>query len=96
MIPSSKNNIPFSSEHLKFPLVWNGRLLTYAETPDVEENVKRIYAGLGLTDGTIINGNVSSRGRYVTWQLKCTAPSLEVLRALFSGLETLPGVRMLI
>ena len=96
MIPSSMNNTGFSSEHLKFPLVWNGRLVTYAEASDIEAGVKRIYSGLGLTDGTVVNGNVSSKGRYVTWQLKCTAPSLEVLRALFSGLETLPGVRMLI
>ncbi|GEM_PF-3271022 len=85
------------SELMQFPVQWHGRLLMHAEAADVEAAVKRIYVVLGLVDGaTIAPGRKSSNGRYVTWQVSAVVPDQATLRQLFTMLESLPGLKMLI
>jgi len=84
------------SELMQFPVQWHGRLLMHAEAADVEAAVKRIYLVLGLGGATIAPGRKSSSARYVTWQVSAVVPDLATLRQLFTMLESLPGLKMLI
>ena len=81
---------------MQFPVQWHGRLLMHAEAADVEAAVKRIYLVLGLGGATIAPGRKSSSARYVTWQVSAVVPDLATLRQLFTMLESLPGLKMLI
>lgn len=85
------------NQELKFPVVWHGSLLMYAEaagnTPDI---VRKIFSVFGLADGTVETGNTSKTGRYVTFHLTCTVEDKNTLEALFDALSGLPGVRMLL
>lgn len=85
-----------NSESLQFPAQWHGRLVMLAESTDVEAAVKRIYLVLGLSQAMISPGRQSSGGRYVTWQVSAIAPDQATLRRLFTMLEGLPGLKMLL
>ena len=84
------------SELMQFPVQWHGRLVMHAEAADLEAAVKRIYLALGLGGATIAPGRKSSSARYVTWQVSAVVPDLATLRKLFTMLESLPGLNMLI
>lgn len=86
----------FDSSQIKFPCVWHGSLMVHSGTPDVESSIRGVFASMCLNDAEISSGHVSKNGTYVTWKLSCTVPDLLTLRGLFHGLESLPGVRMLI
>ena len=86
----------FNVDQLTFPLRWHGRLVMKAGTGSVEESVARVYLSLGVTEGEVEYANKSSKGSYETWRLSGMVHDLAMLRALFTALEALPGVKMLL
>lgn len=85
-----------NQSELKFPLVWKGRLIVQADAEGTEGEIVRAFACLGLSDGTVGTGSVSSKGSYRSWSVQATVPDLVTLRSLFKILESLPKVKMLI
>ena len=83
-------------EGLKFPLVWNGRVLAYSSAGDIAELITGVLERLQLPVYTCVPGNVSSSGTYRTWVIRATVPNHDTLRLIFANLERLPGVKMLI
>jgi putative lipoic acid-binding regulatory protein len=93
---SRRNGMEFNVDQLTFPLRWHGRLVMKAGMGSMEESVARIFQSLGVTEGEVAYANKSSNGTYETWRLSGMVHDLAMLRALFTALEALPGVRMLI
>jgi len=81
---------------LKFPLTWNARVLAYSSAGDIAELITDVLERANLPQYACVPGNVSSSGTYRTWVIKALVPDYPTLRILFSGLERLPGVKMLI
>ncbi|MBR5839401.1 MAG: DUF493 family protein [Victivallales bacterium] len=86
----------FNVDQLTFPLRWHGRLVMKAGMGSMEESVARVFLSLGVTEGEVAYANKSSNGTYETWHLSGMVHDLAMLRALFTALEALPGVKMLI
>ncbi len=81
---------------LKFPLTWNARVLAYSSAGDIAELITDVLERANLPQYACVPGNVSSSGTYRTWVIKALVPDYPTLRILFSNLEQLPGVKMLI
>lgn len=84
------------TDSLRFPLTWHGRLITHASTGDITPLIQSIYAQLALSNTEAVPANISAKGTYRTWQLRADVPDADTLHSLFSRLENLPGVKMLI
>lgn len=89
-------SVAFDSANLKFPARWHGSLVVAGTATGTEGGIRQVMAGLGLADYETQAGRVSAGGRYATWKISCLVPDLQTLRALFTALEGLPDVRMLI
>lgn len=87
---------PHLDQHLQFPLLWHGRLLTVASGDGVAAAVERLYGGMQLTDGVVRRGQLSSGGKYQSWELQARLPDRASMLALFAALEAIPGVKMLL
>lgn len=81
---------------LKFPLVWHGRLVTFAKAGDMAEIIMDVLLRMDLEAAQVMPGNTSSNGTYRTWQISAKVLDQDMLHALFFNLEHLPNVKMLI
>jgi len=85
-----------TEQQLQFPLLWHGRLLTVAPGDGVPMAVAQIYAGMQLGAGVVKRGQLSSSGKYQSWELQAQLPDRATMLALFTALEAIPGVKMLL
>ena len=96
--PPFPNLSQSSLNHLKFPVLWHGRLIVRKDMEKQidEPLIRSVFESMGLQPDDIRESSVSTAGTYVSWQLCCMIPDVALFRAVTSALKTLPGVKMLL
>lgn len=79
---------------LEFPLTWHGKIIA-AESPDIEFRVQETIIELGLKEH-VRRGNVSSQGRYVTFNISLVFTDREMMVKVTETLAKVKGVRFVL
>ena len=84
-----------SPDQIKFPVVWNYRIILESSQPASVAAIKDIFADFDPTIN-VETGSASGGGKYQSYYASALVNSLEELRELSGRIERVPGVKFLL
>jgi len=90
------NTKNFQNAVLKFPLEWHSRLIIHTCENSPENEIRQIFASLRIDLLELKKGNLSSSGKYQTWQFSTKITNVTSYKALHHALRNITGIKMLI
>ncbi|MFA6815893.1 MAG: DUF493 family protein [Lentisphaeria bacterium] len=81
---------------LKFPLKWHSRLIVLTSETSPENEIRQIFASFCIELQELKKGNLSSNGKYQTWQFSAKINDVTTYKALHHALRNVHGAKMLL